>query len=296
MKSSARRLVPAAFALTALNVLAASPTLDRIRETGAIRLAHRANSVPFSYLDASGKPIGYSMDLCMRLVDAIRVQLHRPDLHVQYVQVTPATRIDAVLTGKADLECASTNNASERRTKVAFTIPHYIAKGRLLVKTSSGIQELSDLRGKTVVSTQGSANGDLVRQLSDAGGLGITVVEASDHAEAFAMVASGRAQAFAMDDVILAGLRANAKNPADFMIVGKSQQVVPYAIMLGKNDPVFKKQIDEAMTKVILDGEAERLYKKWFQQPIPPNNINLGIPMSLLLRDSFRFPTDNAGN
>ena len=152
------------------------------------------------------------------------------------------------------------------------------------------------MRGKTVVSTQGSANGDLVRQLSDAGGLGITVVEASDHAEAFAMVASGRAQAFAMDDVILAGLRASAKNPADFMIVGKSQQVVPYAIMLGKNDPVFKKQIDEAMTKVILDGEAERLYKKWFQQPIPPNNLNLGIPMSLLLRDSFRFPTDNAGN
>ena len=296
MKSSACRLLPAIFACTALNVVAASPTLDRIRETGTIRLAHRANSVPFSYLDASGKPIGYSMDLCMRLVDAIRVQLHRPDLHVQYVQVTPATRMDAITTGKADLECASTNNANERRAKVAFTIPHYIAKGRMLVKSTSGIQELSDLRGKTVVSTQGSVNGDLVRQLSDASGLGISVVEAGDHAEAFAMVASGRAQAFAMDDVLLAALRANARNPTDFIIVGKSQQVVPYAIMLGKNDLAFKKQIDEAMTKVILDGEAERLYKKWFQQPIPPNNVNLGIPMSLLLRDSFRFPTDNAGN
>lgn len=204
--------------------------------------------------------------------------------------------MDAIVNGKADLECASTNNARERRDKVAFTIPHYIANGRMLVRTASGIQRLEDLRGKTVVSTRGSANGELVRQLSERGRLDISVVEASDHAEAFAMVASGKAQAFAMDDVLLAGLRANAKNPADYMIVGKNQQVVPYAIMLSKNDPASKRLIDEAMTRIIIDGEAERLYRKWFQQPIPPNNVNLGIPMSFLLRDSFRFPTDNAGN
>ncbi|CAH0442289.1 amino acid ABC transporter substrate-binding protein [Ralstonia pseudosolanacearum] len=293
-----RKLLPALLALPLLNVnaLASSPTLDHIKATGAIRLAHRDSSVPFSYLDANGKPIGYSMDLCMRLVDAIRDNLKRPDLRVQYLSVTPATRMDAIANGKADLECASTNNARERREKVAFTIPHYIANGRMLVKTASGIHQLEDLRGKTVVSTRGSENGNLVRQLSEAGGLGITVVETADHGESFAMLADGKAQALAMDDVLLAGMKANVKNPADYAIVGKTQQVVPYAIMLSKNDPEFKKLIDAAMSKLMEDGEAERLYKKWFQQPIPPNNVNLGIPMSMLLRDSFRYPTDNAGN
>lgn len=292
-----RKLLPAllAFPLLNVNAVASSPTLDHIKATGAIRLAHRESSVPFSYLDANGKPIGYSMDLCMRLVDAIRDNLKRPDLKVQYLQVTPATRMDAIMSGKADLECASTNNARAPREGRL----HHPALHRQRPHAGQDrIRHPSAGRpaGKTVVSTRGSANGNLVRQLSEAGGLGITVVETGDHGESFAMLAEGKAQAFAMDDVLLAGMKANAKNPADYAIVGKTQQVVPYAIMLSKNDPEFKKLIDAAMSRLMEDGEAERLYKKWFQQPIPPNNVNLGIPMSLLLRDSFRYPTDNAGN
>ena len=297
MPTPTRAVLAAGLTLCTVQALAASatPVLDRIRDTGAVRLAYRENSVPFSYLDG-GKPVGYSIDLCARLVDAIKVALKRPDLKVQYVAVTPATRIAAITEGRADVECGSTNNTRERREKVAFTIPHYIASSRMLVKTNSGIQRWEDLNNRTVVSTRGSTNGGQIRAMADARVLKVNVIEAKDHAEAFGMVAAGKADDFAMDDVLLYGFRATSPKPADYAVVGNNLAVAPYAIMLGKDDAEFKKVIDLAMARTILDGDAEKLYKKWFQQPIPPNGVKLDIPMSFLLRDSFKFPTDKVAD
>ena len=284
--------VPAA--VSASLATAASPTLDRIRDTGTVRLAYREDSVPFSYVD-NNRPVGYTIDICSRLVDSIKTALKRPDLKVQYVPVTAVTRMDVVASGKADLECGSTNNSPERRQKVAFTVPHYITKGRMLVKASSSIQQWEDLNGKTVVATRGSTNADVARKLNDTG-MTVNVVDANDLRSAFAMLADGRANAFAGDDILLSGMRATSKNPADYRVAGKTQLVSSYAIMLNKQDPEFKKLIDQSMTRLIVDGEVPKLYKKWFQQPIPPNGVNLEVPMSYLLRDSFNTPTDSAGN
>ena len=284
--------VPAA--VSASLATAASPTLDRIRDTGTVRLAYREDSIPFSYVD-NNRPVGYTIDICSRLVDSIKTALKRPDLKVQYVPVTAVTRMDVVASGKADLECGSTNNSPERRQKVAFTVPHYITKGRMLVKASSPIQQWEDLNGKTVVATRGSTNAELARKLNETG-MTMNVVDANDLRSAFAMLADGRANAFAGDDILLSGMRATSKNPADYRVAGKTQLVSSYAIMLSKQDPEFKKLIDQTMTRLIVDGEVPKLYKKWFQQPIPPNGVNLEVPMSYLLRDSFNTPTDSAGN
>lgn len=288
--------VPAAVSAVVFpsNAVAATPTLDRIRDSGTVHVAYREDSIPFSYLDGS-KPVGYTIDICSRLIDSIKTSLKRPDLKVQYVPVTAATRMDVVASGKADLECGSTNNSRERREKVAFTIPHYITKGRMLVKASSPIQQWEDLNGKTVVAARGSTNADLARKLNETG-MTMHVVDANDLRSAFAMLADGRANAFAGDDILLSGMRATAKNPADYRLAGKTQLVSSYAIMLSKQDPEFKKLIDQSMTRLIVDGEVPKLYKKWFQQPIPPNGVNLDVPMSYLLRDSFNTPTDSAGN
>ncbi|CAJ0784870.1 amino acid ABC transporter substrate-binding protein [Ralstonia chuxiongensis] len=276
------------------NAVAATPTLDRIRDSGTVHVAYREDSIPFSYLDGN-KPVGYTIDICSRLIDSIKTSLKRPDLKVQYLPVTAATRMDVVASGKADLECGSTNNSRERREKVAFTIPHYITKGRMLVKAGSPIQQWEDLNGKTVVAARGSTNADLARKLNETG-MTMHVVDANDLRSAFAMLADGRANAFAGDDILLSGMRATAKNPADYRLTGKTQLVSSYAIMLSKQDPEFKKLIDQSMTRLIVDGEVPKLYKKWFQQPIPPNGVNLEVPMSYLLRDSFNTPTDSAGN
>ncbi len=282
-------------AVSAVHAMASTPTLDRIRETGNIRLAYREDSVPFSYTDG-GKPIGYSIDICSRVVDAIRTSLKRPELKVQYVPVTAANRMDTIATGKADLECGSTNNAPDRREKVAFTIPHYITKGRMLVKASSGLQQWEDLHGKTVVAARGSSAADVMHKLNDATGMGMRTVDTNDLKTAFSMLSSGKADAFAGDDVLLAGMRATSDNPTEYVVAGKTQLVSSYAMMMSKQDAEFKKLIDQSMTRLIVDGEVQKLYKKWFQQPIPPNNLNLQIPMSYLLRDSFNIPTDSAGN
>ncbi|MCP1171837.1 amino acid ABC transporter substrate-binding protein [Ralstonia chuxiongensis] len=288
--------VPAAVSTAVFpsTAVAANPTLDRIRDSGTVHVAYREDSIPFSYLDGN-KPVGYTIDICSRLIDSIKTSLKRPDLKVQYLPVTAATRMDVVASGKADLECGSTNNSRERREKVAFTIPHYITKGRMLVKAGSPIQQWEDLNGKTVVAARGSTNADLARKLNETG-MTMHVVDANDLRSAFAMLADGRANAFAGDDILLSGMRATAKNPADYRLTGKTQLVSSYAIMLSKQDPEFKKLIDQSMTRLIVDGEVPKLYKKWFQQPIPPNGVNLEVPMSYLLRDSFNTPTDSAGN
>jgi glutamate/aspartate transport system substrate-binding protein len=282
-------------AITAATTLASSAqadVLDKLRTSGSITLAYRDASIPFSYLDAQQKPIGYSIDLCLKVVDALRRELKLDKLEVTYLLVTPATRMEAMTSGKAQLECGSTTNNAERRKTVDFTIAHFISSVRLLVRSDANVKTIDQLAGKSVVTTKGTTAVTLLRRASDERGLKLTVVEAPDHAQAFQTVVDGKAAAFAMDDVLLSGLRANAANPADYTLAGKPMSMEPYAIMLPPNEPAFKKLVDQEMRRVILSGEVTGLYTKWFQQPIAPKGINLMLPMPYLLKDSFKFPSD----
>ena len=194
------------------------------------------------------------------------------------------------------MECGSTTNNAERRKVVDFTIPHFISMARLLVRTDARIGTLPELAGRTVVSTKGTTPLDRLRRTNDDNSLNMKIVEAQDHAQAFAMVAGGQAAAFAMDDVLLFGLRANAPKPEDFAVIGKPMTIEPYAIMLPKGDTAFKKVVDQEMRRIIQSGEINAIYAKWFTQPIPPKNINLALPMQHMLKDSFKYPSDKVGD
>ncbi len=301
-RASRRRLAPVLLLLACTGLTGtfpppanAGPVLQRIQQSGTLRIAHRESSVPFSFV-ADGKPVGYAVDLCLRVADALRTGLKLPQLKVEWVPVSPAGRIPAIVEGKADLECGSTTNNRERREQVAFTIPHYIAGSRMIVKADSGIRKWSDLRGKTVVSSTGTTPLTVLHKLNESAVLQLRIVEAKDHAEAFSMVEAGRADAFVMDDVLLYGLRANAGNPGAYLVTGDLLTIEPYAIMLSRQDPDFKKLVDKALVTSIYDQDTQKLYKKWFLSPIPPHGITLDIPMSYLLRDSFKFPSDKVAD
>lgn len=274
-----------------------TPTLSKIRETGTITVAYREASIPFSYLDQNKRPVGYAMDLCMRVVDALRRDLKMPSLRVELLAVTPATRIAAIKDGKADLECGSTTNNASRRKDVAFTVTHYYAGAKLLTKTTSGINRLADVRGKTVVSTRGTSPLAALRAAEEKGVIGGTrILEGKDHDESFAILERGEAEAFAMDDILLYSIRANAKDPKQWAVVGEFISVEPLAIMLRRDDPEFKKFVDTVLSRAMIDGDVRALYNKWFLAPIPPKGVNLGIPLSPLMRDQLLFPTDKVGD
>jgi ABC-type amino acid transport substrate-binding protein len=265
-------------------------TLARIGSAKSVTIAYRESSFPFSYLDDNGAPIGYSIDICKSIVEAIRKQLKLSEISIQLVPVTSATRLQTINEGRADLECGSTTNNAARRKLVDFTIPHYISSSRFIVRRSDNIKDLEDLRGKRVVSTKGSTNLDTLRSLSEGRLLNLTIEAVDDHAKGFAEVEAGRAHAFAMDDVLLFGLRARARNPADFDVVGKPLSIEPYAIMFQKGDPAFKRLIDEHVARLALSGELHALYRRWFERATPPSGTNLNLPMPFLLRESLRFP------
>ncbi len=269
------------------------PVLDRIKAGGKIVIAHRESSVPFSYLDGNKKPVGYAIDLCLRLAETVRKRVGgKGEDGVQLMMVTPANRIPAITEGKADMECGSTTNNKERREKVAFTVPHFITGARLLVRASSKAERLEDLSGKTVVSTKGTTPLKAVESANRERLMGLKIVEAPDHARAVEMVEKGEADAFVMDDVLLYGLAANRANPKALKVVGKFLTTEPLAIMLPKNDPEFKKIIDEEMKRMIRSREIYTIYDNWFSKPIPPNNTSLDLPVSYLLRDFWKYPTD----
>ena len=272
------------------------PVLDRIRNSGRIVLAHRESAVPFSYVDANKKPVGYALDLCKDVAEAVRKHLGLKSLDIVYLAVTPATRIDAITSGKADLECGATTNNAERRQKVAFTIPHYITGTRFAVRADSPIIELPQFEGHVLVSTAGSTPFKTVAQANDDRLLHIDVRAVPDNAKAMEMLANKTADGFAMDDVQLYGLIAESANPAQFKVVGKFITIEPLAIMLSKDDAAFKKVVDDEMRHVIRSGEAEKIYARWFMAPIPPKNVSMNLPMSYLLRDSWKYPSDAAGN
>jgi len=270
-------------------------TLSHIKDTQTITIAHRESSLPFSYL-ANGKPVGYSLDICNRLVDSIKKELKLPQLKVNYLLVTSSNRIEAIRDGKADLECGSTTNNAERRKEVSFTIPHFFASTRMLVRADAGIKNWTDLKDKKVVTTKGTTTVKLLHDRDKVRGLNLRLLEGSDHQESFNMVEKFQADAFSMDDVLLFGLRANSKTPDKFIVVGDALSTEPYAIMLRKDDPAFKEFLDREMARMMTEGEITKLYDKWFKKPVAPNNANLNMPMSFLLRDNLRFPSDKVAD
>ena len=272
------------------------PVLDRIKASGRIVLAHRESSVPFSYYDANKKPVGYALDLCKDVAEAVRKHLGLKTITIAYLPITTATRIDAIASGKADLECGSTTNNAERRQKVAFTIPHYITGSRFAVRADSPIAELSQFEGHVLVSTAGSTPYKAIASANDDRLLRIDVRAVPDNAKAMEMLANKTADGFAMDDVQLYGLIAESANPAQFKVVGKFLTIEPLAIMLSKDDAAFKKVVDDEMRHLIRSGEAEKVYTRWFMTPIPPKNVSMNLPMSYLLRDSWKYPSDAVAN
>lgn len=270
-----------------------SATLKKIKESGSITLGVRESSVPFTYLDDKQNYQGYSLDLCMKVVSAIQKQLHLSQLAVKLNPVTSATRIPLMANGTIDLECGSTTNNAERQQQVAFAPSMFLTATRLLSKKSSHINGLADLKGKTLVSTSGTANLKELTALNAERNLGITIVPAKDHAEAFLMVETGRATAFGMDDVLLASLAASSKTPAAYMISQESLIPEPYGIMMRRGDPEFKKLVDAEISRIYTSGEINRIYAKWFQSPIPPKGINLNWPMTEQLKNAFKSPTDS---
>jgi len=282
--------------LLALSMLCApvcaGPVLDRIKRSGKIVLAHRESSVPFSYLDADKKPVGYALDLCLKIAEAVRKKLEMKSLAHEFLQITPANRIAMVAEGKADLECGSTTNNAERRQKVAFTVPHYITGARYMVRADSTITELPMFENKKLVSTKGTTPLKVIEQANRERLMRIDIIEVPDHARAAEMVEKGEADGFAMDDVQLYGLISSRPDPGKLKVVGKFLTIEPLAIMLSKDDPEFKKIVDDEMKRLISSREAHAIYDRWFNKPIPPKNVSLDMPMNYLLRDFWKYPTD----
>jgi len=269
----------------------AEDTLARIQRTQVVTIGHRAESVPLSYA-VGDRVMGYSVDICRQLAAAIAQELGLKQWRIAYRQVSSANRFDAVERGEIDLECGSTTNTAARRERVAFTIPHFIASSRLLVRSDRPHERIEDLNGATVASTAGTTNvGSLARE-AVLKGLHLKVIEAADHAQGVAWVLSGRAEAFAMDDVLLYGLRASAPRPDALKVIGKPITIEPYAIAFQRGNARLKRVADATLRQLIASRELHRLYERWFVEPIPPNNVRLDMRMPHLLADSLKYPTD----
>jgi len=280
-------------AATAATAQELTGTLKKIKDSGTITIGHRESSIPFSYYDDKQQVVGYAIDICMKIVDAIKAELKAPDLQIKLNPVTPATRIPLMANGTIDLECGSTTNNAERQKQVAYTMTHFVTATRLMAKKSSNIAKLDDLKGKNVVSTAGTTNIKLITAANAERNLGMNILAAKDHAEAFLMVETGRAVAFAMDDILLYSLVANSKSPGDYAITDEALSFEPYGIMLPRNDAAYKKVVDNAMTQLYKSGEINKIYQKWFLSPIPPKGINLNVPMSGVFKKVVASPTDS---
>ena len=268
-------------------------TLKKIKDTGAVTLGHRESSIPFSYYDDKQQVIGYAMDLCHRIVDALKQELKLDKIEVKLNPVTSATRIPLIANGTVDLECGSTTNNLEREKQVGFTITHFVTANRFVSKKSANLKTVEDLRGKTITSTSGTTNIKQITEIGAQKGLNLNIIPAKDHAEAFLMVETGRAAAFVMDDILLYSLVAGSKTPGAYVISADALSVEPYGIMLRRVDPAFKKVVDEAMVATYRSGAINGIYDKWFLKPIPPKGINLNVPMSESFKKVVASPTDS---
>ena len=271
----------------------AQDTLKKIRDSGTITLGHRDSSIPFSYYDDKQQVVGYAMDICMKVVDAVKASLKMPKLEVKLNPVTSATRIPLMANGTIDLECGSTTNNLERQKQVAFATTHFVTANRYVAKKSSNVKSLADLKGKTVVSTSGTTNIKWATETNAAQKLGMNIIAAKDHAESFLTVETGRAVAFFMDDILLYSLVATSRNPSEWVIGSEAYTVEPYGIMMRKDDPAFKKVVNGAINALYKSGEINKIYEKWFLKPIPPKGVNLNVPMSPQFKKVVANPTDS---
>ncbi|OGA21442.1 MAG: ABC transporter [Betaproteobacteria bacterium RIFCSPLOWO2_02_FULL_67_26] len=271
----------------------AQDTLKKIKDTGTITIGHRDTSIPFSYYDDKQNVVGYAMDICMKIVDAVKTNLKLKKLDVKFNPVTSATRIPLMANGTIDLECGSTTNNLDRQKQVWFTITHFVTANRYVAKKSSNIKSLADLKGKTVVSTSGTTNIKWATEENAKRKLGMNIIAAKDHAEAFLTVDTGRAVAFFMDDILLYSLVATSKNPSAWAIGSEAYTVEPYGIMLRRDDAAFKKVVNGAVTRLYKSGEINKIYDKWFLKPIPPKGVNLNVPMSAQFKKVVAKPTDS---
>jgi glutamate/aspartate transport system substrate-binding protein len=282
----------AAFAVAG-TAAAQEGTLKKIKDSGTITIGHRDASIPFSYYDDKQQPVGYSMEICGRVVDALKAELKMPKLEVKYQLVTSANRIPLMANGTIDLECGSTTNNLERQKQVWFAVTTFVTANRLVAKKASKIRKLDDMKGKTIVSTAGTTNIKQITELNAARNLGMNIVSANGHSEAFLMVETGRAVAFAMDDILLAGLVASSKSPGDYAIAPEALSVEPYGMMVRKDDAAFKKSVDAAITALFKSGAINKIYAKWFTSPIPPKGINMNVPMGAQLKKAIANPTSS---
>jgi glutamate/aspartate transport system substrate-binding protein len=286
-------IVIAVLGLFGAQALAQDGTLKKIKDSGSITIGHRDASVPFSYYDDKQQPIGYAMDLCHRVVDAVKAELKMPSIKTNYQLVTSANRIPLMANGTIDLECGSTTNNLARQEQVSFTITHFVTANRWIAKKSAKIGKLADLKGKTIVSTAGTTNIKQITEINAAQNLGMNIISANGHPEAFQMVETGRAVAFVMDDILLYSLAAQSSKPKDYAISPEALSVEPYGIMLRKGDDAFKKVADAAMTQIYKSGQINAIYAKWFLKPVPPKGINLNVPMSAQFKKVIANPTSS---
>src|SRR5277367_2505518 len=269
-------------------------TLKKIKKTGTITIGYRDSSIPFSYLDDNQKPIGFAIDICNRIVDAVKKELKLDKLQVEFNPVTSSTRIPLLANGTIDLECGSTTNNPDRLKQVWFTNTHFLTATRFVSKKSSKLNSIDDLKGKPVVSTSGTTNIKQLTETNAARNLGINIVPAKEHAESFLMVETDRAVAAVLDDILLASFAAGAKDPDAYVISNDAfSKPEPYGIMLRKDDPAFKKVADDATAALYQSADGQKLYEKWFLQKIPPKGLNLNVPMGAELKKAFAKPTDS---
>lgn len=292
MKRITAILAAVAVMAATMSTASAQGRLDKIRASGEVTLGYRDSSIPFSYLDDNQKPIGYSMDICHKIVAALKKDLNLPDLRVKEVPVTSSTRIPLVANGTVDLACGSATNNAERQKQVSFAPTTFVTATRFVALKSAHLKDLADFKGKTVVSTAGTSNLRWLTQTNAREKLGMRIIAAKDHSGAFLTVASGRAVAFFMDDILLAGLVANSRTPANWVISAKAYTIEPYGIIEPRGDELFKTAVDNAVKAMMKDGALKAIYAKWFTKPIPPKNINLNWPMSDELAKVVANPTD----
>jgi glutamate/aspartate transport system substrate-binding protein len=267
-------------------------TLKKVKETGIFTIGHRDSSIPLSYLDDKLQPIGFSIELCKHVVETLKAKLGIPSLRVAYNPVTSATRIPLVANGTIDIECGSTANMTSRQKQVGFSYTFFVPQFKWITRARGGINAADDLRGKTVAVTAGTNTALFVSKMNNEEKLGLTIMSGKDHAESFLLVETGRASAWMEDDILLAGFRANAKNPAEFKLLDKAYPSDPYALMIRKDDAPFKALVDETLTMLMRSGEFEKLYTQWFESPIPPRGINIQLPMSEALKRDISEPND----
>jgi glutamate/aspartate transport system substrate-binding protein len=294
-----KRFTRIALGLLAVSIAAAvaaqdlTGTLKKAKETGSFTIGYRESSIPFSYLDDKQQPIGYAMDLCMKVVDAVKTELKMPNLKLNLQPVTSSNRIPLLQNGTIDMECGSTTNSVERQKQVSFGPTYFVINVTAAVKRNSGIKTLADLNGKTISTTAGTTSVPLLRKYEKTKNADIKSIDAKDHAESFLLLSQDRTSAFVMDDILLAGLIANAPNPGDYMILSnESLRTEPYSMMIRRDDPQFKALVDKTIGGVMKSGEIDKIYAKWFTSPIPPKGVNLNFPQSEAIKAAFANPND----